>query len=452
MKWLKRLGIGFAVLLAAALVLPLFISLDDYIPRIEQEASAKLKQPVSIKSIRLRALPLPHVTIDGITVGAGNDVSLGEVRLTPDLWSLLQTTKVIKSIEIDSARLTDKAMGMISAWRQSEAAKPPDEPPLIRIGSIVFRKATVIVGTTRLGPFDAHVILDANGEPSESLLTTQDGKLKVVVKPGAANYLLEANAQDWTVPVGPALVFDKLAITGTATADGLNLGQVTGRLYGGTVAGKATLSWQKGFDLSGNMDLDQVETRQIAALLSTKTQVSGKLSAKPVFSASAASADRLRNALRLETEFRVDNGVIHGVDIMKAATSLTKQGASGGETRFDQLSGHLVMEGGDFRFTGLEIASGAMAVDGSVNISAKEELSGRINAKVKAMGTSAHVPLNVAGTLDAPLLYPTAGTVAGAAVGTAILGPGFGTSVGAKVGGWAEDLFGASDEAQKRKK
>ena len=69
-----------------------------------------------------------------------------------------------------------------------------------------------------------------------------------------------------------------------------------------------------------------------------------------------------------------------------------------------------------------------------------------MNAQVTAAGTTANVPLNVSGTLDAPLLYPTGGTVAGAAVGTAILGPGFGTSVGAKIGSWTEGLFGSKDE------
>lgn len=110
-----------------------------------------------------------------------------------------------------------------------------------------------------------------------------------------------------------------------------------------------------------------------------------------------------------------------------------------------------VMEDGGYRFTGLKIASGALAADGNVSISARKELSGRINAQIKAAGTSANVPLNVAGTLDSPLLYPTAGTVAGAAVGTAILGPGLGTSVGAKVGGWAENLFGKKEKKTPKK-
>jgi hypothetical protein len=151
---------------------------------------------------------------------------------------------------------------------------------------------------------------------------------------------------------------------------------------------------------------------KIAPMLSFRTHVSGKLDAKAVWSASASSVSRLMNALRVETPFSVHNGVLRGVDIQKAATSLITQAATGGETHFDQLSGHLVMEHGSYRFTQLKIASGALAADGDVTISPKQGLSGRINAQVNALGTSTGVPLNVAGTVDAPMLYLTSGTMA----------------------------------------
>ncbi len=71
------------------------------------------------------------------------------------------------------------------------------------------------------------------------------------------------------------------------------------------------------------------------------------------------------------------------------------------------------------------------------------------NAQVNAGSvTAAAIPLNVSGTLDTPILLPTGASLAGAAVGTAILGPGAGTSVGAKVGNWAEGLFGRKDKAK----
>ena len=143
MKWLKRMLIALAVLLVIAVALPFFISLDDYIPRIEKEVSARLKEPVSIKSIRFAALPLPHVTVDGITVGTTDDIRLGKVLVTPDLFSLLQSTKVIKSIEIDSLVLTQKAIDRIPAWTKSDAAKSPQPPPQVRVESIRLDNAVV---------------------------------------------------------------------------------------------------------------------------------------------------------------------------------------------------------------------------------------------------------------------------------------------------------------------
>jgi hypothetical protein len=165
-----------------------------------------------------------------------------------------------------------------------------------------------------------------------------------------------------------------------------------------------------------------------------------------VFSAHAANPERILDGLRLETPFGVQGGVLHGVDIRKAATSLlSKDGGKGGETRFDKLSGRLNIDRGTRRLTQLDIVSGSLSADGNVTISPQDKLSGRINTRIKAASVAAAVPLNVSGTLDSPLLFPTGGTVAGAAAGTAVLGPGIGTALGAKVGQWAENLFGKKE-------
>jgi uncharacterized protein involved in outer membrane biogenesis len=446
MKWLKGMLIGLGLLLAIAVALPFFFSLNDYVPQIEKAVSDKLKEPVTIKSIKLTALPLPHVTVDGITVGTTDDIKIGKVLVTPDLFSLLQSTKVIKSIEIDSLVLTQKALDKIPLWSKPDTARSPTQ---FRVKIIRLNNVQVNYGKASLGPFDVLVSLDSKGEPERASIATQDSKLKALIKPNQSNYLIDVSATAWQLPVAPPIVFDELSIKGVATLKDANLNQVSARLYGGTANGKATVSWQKGMQLSGNFDVHQVEMQKIAPMLSFKARVSGRLSAKPAFSASAASADQLMNVLHLETAFNVQNGVLHGVDIQKAATSLIKKGATGGETRFDQLSGHLVMDQSGYRFTQLKISSGTLAVDGNVNVSPMNKLSGRVNAHVKAVGANA--PLNVTGTVDEPLLYPTAGTVAGAAVGTAIMGPGFGTSVGAKIGGWAEGLFENKEEEKPKK-
>lgn len=448
MKWLKRSAIVIGVLLVVLVALPFFISLNDYIPQIEKEVSARLKEPVTISSVRAAAVPLPHVTVDGITVGKSGDIKVGKVTVTPDLWSLLGSTKVIKSIEIKSLVLTQKAIDKIPVWTKSDAKPGTSQPPApVRVESIRLDDAVIKLDKTSFGPFDARVRLNSRGEPEDASITTQDGKLKAMIKPDKSNYLIDATAKSWKLPIGPAILFDELIIKGVATLKDASFSQVSARLYGGTVNGKAGVGWQKGLQLKGNLEVNQVELKSLVPLLAPGRNMSGKLSARPVFSASASGAAQLMDAMRLETPFNVQNGVLHGVDIQKAATNLITQGSGGGETRFDQLSGHLNMERGGYRFTQLKIASGSLAADGSVSVSPKKELSGRINAEIKAAKlASASVPLNVSGTVDSPMLLPTGASVAGAAVGTAILGPGLGTSVGAKVGNWAEDLFGKKTE------
>lgn len=451
MKWLKVCGGIVVALIVALAAIPFFISLDDYIPRIEQEVSARVREPVKIGSLRAAGLPLPHLTVGGITVGKTGDIKVGKVTVTPDLWSLAGATKVIRSIEIDGLVLTQRAVDSIPAWIAPAKPGTPAEPLAVRVESIKLDDAVVRLEKATLGPFDARLNLAGDGSLVNASFENRDGKLKAYIKPDGARYLVEANAKGWKLPFGAAIEFDDLELKGVATLNDANLSDIKAKLYGGTVAGKATAGWQKGMQVKGSAEVNQVEIAPVLKALGRPATLGGKLTAKPVtFSAIAARADQLASALRLETPFDIQNGVLNGVDIQKAATSLiSRDGGKGGQTRFDRLSGHLVMDRGTRRLTRLDVVSGSLSGDGNVTISPRDELSGRIIAKVKAASVaSAAVPLNVSGTLDSPMLMPTGGTLAGAAVGTAVGGP-LGTAVGAKVGQWTEGLFGKKAEKKK---
>jgi uncharacterized protein involved in outer membrane biogenesis len=421
--------------------------LNDYIPRIEKEASARLKEPVRIESLKLALLPVPHLSIHGMTIGDGGMLTLGRITLTPDLWSLAGTPKVLRSIEVEKLVLTQAAIDRIPLW----TANDPKEPAAVRIGSVRLDDATVKLAKAVVGPFDARLKLNEEGALESASFTTQDGKLKAAAKPEKGGYLFEANAKGWKLPAGPAILFDELNVKGVATLKDANIEEVRAKLYGGTVAGRASVAWEKGLALKGSLDVSQVEVRSLLQAMGRPPTVSGRLSAKPVFSARAASVDQIPAVLRLETPFDVQGGVLHNMDIGKAATSLLgREGSKGGETRFDRLSGHLALDRGTRRLTRLNIASGSLSAEGNITVSPRDELSGRINAKVSATSlASAGIPLNVAGTLQSPVLYPTGASVAGAALGTAVAGP-LGTAVGAKVGTWTEGLFGGGDSPRKK--
>ena len=443
MKWFKRSAIALGIVILLLATLPFLISLDNYVPIIEREASARLKEKVTVEGVRLFLFPVPHITVSGIAVGKEADIKVGSVKVTPDLWSLLGAVKVIRDIEVEDLLLTQAAIDKLPLSAKSEGGQAAP----VRLSAVRIRNATVLMEKSKIGPLDASVSLNDAGQPQEIIAGMRDGTLQLKIRPEANKFLIDGSGKAWKLPVGPPIVLDEFKLKATATLDQATFSDVNARLYGGRVTGSGTLRWQKGMQLSGRFDVHQVELRELVPLLSPGNRISGKLNAKPVLSARASSAAQIGNALRVETPFSIQNGVLYGVDIQKAAGNLLSKAPTGGETRFDELSGQLLMEGGAFRFTQLKVASGALAASGNVTISSKKELSGRISAEVKAGSiASASVPLTVSGTVQSPLLLPTGGTVAGAAVGTAILGPGVGTSVGAKVGEWTENLFGRKEQ------
>jgi uncharacterized protein involved in outer membrane biogenesis len=359
---------------------------------------------------------------------------------------LLADTKVIRSVALNGVHITqngiDKLAGLGKGDTQASARAA------VRVARITIDDATLQFGKNTFGPFEAAISLNELGAPEHATLSTRDNKLKVTIKPDAGRYVIDILAKAWQLPLGAPVMFDELKINGIATLNDLNLSSAQARLYGGTVSGNATMSWGKGAQLRGTFDANQLDIAQLTALFSPNTRISGRLSGKPVISAKATALGELGTALRVETLFQVHNGVLRGIDIKKAATNLLMKDSSG-ETRFDQLSGHLVTERNTHRFSNLKVVAGALSADGNVTIAPNKALSGRVNAQVNAGSVAAAtVPLNVTGTLDTPILLPTGAALAGAAVGTAILGPAVGTSVGAKVGNWAEGLFGGKNKTK----
>lgn len=444
MKWFKRAVLVFSVLLAGLALVPLFVSLDSYRPQIEAMVSDKLKDPVTLRELKLRGLPLPHLVIEGIEVGKTGDLKVGKVAVTPDLWSLASSTKVIRSIDIDGLLITQRALDKIPQWTQTDPKAPPAAFKVV-VREIRLNDASLQLQQKKLGPFDAEVAIGDDGLPQRARLSARDGKLKASLLPADKGRLkVNIEARDWSLPLGPPMKFDELKVNGFATPVSLDLRQIESKLYQGKIGGAMEIGWQKGLRMKGQLEVDAVELRELVPLFSPSAKISGRLNAKPVFSGETAKPEQIAAAMRLETPFDVRNGVLQGIDLQRAATQLIKR-ESGGETRFDTLTGHFAMDRGTQRITNLKVASGSLGAEGNVTIAPDKSLSGRVNAQVAG---ALVVPLNISGTVDSPMALPTGASLAGAALGTAVL-PGVGTSVGAKVGNWAEGLFGGKKDGKK---
>ena len=153
-----------------------------------------------------------------------------------------------------------------------------------------------------------------------------------------------------------------------------------------------------------------------------------------------AAAD-LTGALRLESDFAVEQGVLYKVDLVAAANNPLNRQAAKGKTAFDELKGHLLLDHRAYELTDLRVASGLLKAEGEVTVHEDKALSGLIHAQLRGTGLLTSLPLDVSGTTEEPVLLPTRGTVAGAVAGTLLM-PGLGTAVGMKAGEFTERLFG----------
>ena len=428
------------VALGLAVVVPWLVPTSAWLAPVQEMAAAELGAPVVIGRLRLAILPLPHLTAHDIDAGAGA-LRVATVLVHPDLGSLFSSPRRLRSVELREVRATQAGVELV----QRAAARPRAESAAVIVERLRLSDAQVTVAGGPLPAIDAQVEFAAANQPEKLTLQTRDGKAKInlVREPGGglAAWKLELHAADWLLPVGPPLLFKQLDATGQVNADALSLPAITASLYGGKLTANLDLACQKACKLGGHMVLAQLDIAPALQALRQKPALSGRLDASGSFGAQAATLAALADGVNATFAFKVADGVLHGFDLASAAQNLFKGGASGGQTRFDHLSGTVHVAGRATRLRDLRIGSGVLDAKGNVNVSAARQLNGRVDVELKGTSGLVSVPLNVAGTIGDPQLTPTRGALAGAAVGTVLL-PGVGTAVGSSIGDKLGKLFG----------
>jgi len=199
--------------------------------------------------------------------------------------------------------------------------------------------------------------------------------------------------------------------------------------------------WHKGWRSNGKVKVQGLAVKEPSRLISKAVYLSGQLSGNGVFSSVAKDAEKLMDNINAEFTFKVHDGVLHGLDLIKVASLLTKQTA-GGETSFDDFSGLANAKGHQYHLNNLKLSSGLLSGSGQVVIAENKTLNGTAEVEVKRSVSLVAVPLDISGTVDNPVVLPSKAALAGAVAGTAILGPGLGTSVGIKAAGAIDKLKG----------
>ncbi|MBI3529638.1 MAG: hypothetical protein HY067_16940 [Betaproteobacteria bacterium] len=450
MKSRKRLFIGVGAAVAALLVLPFLIPLGYFIPEIERFASEQLKAPVKVESLSLFFLPLPHLTVKGIAVGKKPFLEVEKVIITPRLTSLFSSQNVISEISLHGVVIGQPLIAKASAWAGRSGA---EGPATIRVERVEVRDAFVNLTDFKLRQIDVDLELTPESGLARARIRADHDHLNATLVPQGRDFAVEIAAREWKLPAGPPLLMSSLNASGTLSPQqGLTISTIEGRLYDGTVSGKLNVGWSREWTIAGNLDIQSVEIQSIVALLTKDTTISGRLTANPVVDMRAPSAAQLGDALDVESDFKVEKGILYNIDLSNAPKALlNKDALNGGETRFDNFSGHLSVDSAGYDLSKVEIASGVLTADAELSVSSKQELSGQIDVAIKGTSALVSTPLALSGTVQHPSLYPSKAALAGAAAGTALLGPGLGTTVGMKAVRMTQKLFGGKPNNNKKK-
>lgn len=436
-KRIKYVLAGCVLLLVLILAVPWLVPTSAWLGPLQDQASKSLGAKVVIGDLRLALAPLPHLTASKIDVGEGA-IKVESAAVYPALTTLFSAVKTLSSIEVDHLAVSPKGVAMVAAL----AGKPGGGggPAPVEIGRLRLKDAQVELASGKLPPVDLDIALSGMSLVS-AVISVDGGKAKLKVEPQGDGWDIAMNASNWQLPAGAPLKFDSLTVSGHATKTGVSLPAIAAKLYGGELKAKGDLSWDKLWHLAGHADISRLEIAPVLQALKVKAALSGRLDAGGPFSAQAAKPAALADAINADFVFNVKDGALHGFDLASAATSLFKGGTKGGETRFDQLSGHAVVAGHAYHLRGVQVSSGVLAAKANVDVSPAKQLSGRVDVDMKRSGGIVSVPLAVSGTVSDPMLLPTKGAMAGAVAGTLLL-PGVGTAAGASVGDKIGKFFG----------
>src|SRR5258708_1717250 len=374
MRSRKRIAFGACIAAALLLVLPFLLPLDHFIPEIERIASEQLKAPLKVNSLSMSFLPLPHLTVKGIAVGKKPFLEVEKVIITPRLTSLFSSQRVISAISLRGVVIGQELIAKASAWA---ARSGSDGSAAVRVERIEVRDAFLNLTEFKLRQIDVDLELTPQSGLARARVGADHDHLKATLVPQGRDLAVEVTAQGWKLPAGPPLLMSSLTASGTLNPQqGLSLAMIDGRLYDGAISGKLNVGWAKEWTIAGNLDIRGVEIQPVVALFTKDTTISGRLSASPVVDMRAPTAAGLSDAVDVESDFKVENGILYKFDLSNAPKALVNKDAlKGGDTRFDKFTGHLSVDSEGYYLSKVEIASGALTADAEQSGSSKHGLS-----------------------------------------------------------------------------
>ncbi|MEQ1743043.1 MAG: AsmA-like C-terminal region-containing protein, partial [Candidatus Nitrotoga sp.] len=382
------------MLFLLAVLLPYLWPMQGYVSQIEQTLSTQLQQPVHVGHLRATLLPQPKLGLEDVTIGGSQELKASSVVLNLNFSELLSEIKTINSLEISdlifSAENFDKAL----LWLQAAGGDP--HYPVARM---VLQRARVSDDELSLPPVNGVVNFDGQRQFSKAVLKSVDGKLNVELQSQQSRWQIALAIKESYAPLFPDILFNELTIKGELGASEIKFHEIDGRLYGGMLTGSAQMTWLKGWQMQGLVNVKTMKLHEALPQLG----ISGEMDGDANFILRGEKLPLLAKAPHLDGKLLIKKGLINNIDMVETSRMPTRKGASIGRTHFDELSGVLQIDNNRKHLRQIKISAGVMSANGYVDVAANKQLSGRLNVDLKIRADLGSVPLVLSGTLAEPV-------------------------------------------------
>ena len=387
---LGKIVVGLILLLLVSVVLlPYVWPMQGYITQIEQKLSAQLQQPVHIGRLHATLLPQPKLEFENVSIGNGQELKAGSVKLSFNLFELFNEIKPVRSLEISNAVLSTDDFDKVLLWLQGVGGD--SHYPVARM---VFQRARASNDELGLPLINGEVNFDGQRRFAKVALKSEDGKLGMEMQPQQAGWQIAVSIKESYIPMLPDILFNELTMKGELVADGIKFHEIDGQLYGGQLTGSAYLTWQKGWRVQGLVNTKVVKLDDALP----KFGIAGEMDSDINFILRGEKLSQLADAPHLDGNILVKKGLISTIDMIETSRMSTRKSASNGRTHFDELSGMLQVDNNVKHLRQIKISSSVMSVSGSVDVAANKQLSGRLNVDLKIRADLGSTPLTLSGT------------------------------------------------------
>lgn len=401
-SWLMIGTLGSLGLLAALFLSLVFFPYSLYLPDMEAAFSRSVGRPVSVQLMHVDVFPKPELRLGNVRMGtAGKDeIAVAEVRLQPEISSMLSTKKNISDVLVSGLTLPAESIaGLRDVF--VVLAKPDSS---VHLGRVSLEKLDIAFGELAIRGLDGEIKLSTAGLFESLLLHSLDRSLTFEAKPLQAGLDVNLEALGWRPYPNSPFLFDSLSLKGALKNAAFTVRNMELRIFDGLVQGTAVLGNNLQNGVSGRLVFERLNAARLGEALGIGQQFTGDISGQFSYSMATGTGSwaSLFSALNADGEFSIQRGSVRGIDLAEAVRQISQAPVQGGATSFELLSGKMRLTPTKYLFSGLKMNSGLMQSSGHVEISKDLKLNGKMDLQMRGTVNQTRVPIEISGPLNTP--------------------------------------------------